>query len=138
MVADEGWFHRRRGLPRWERVGHPLDTLTVAACYGFALLSRATAPGAITIYVFLALFSCLFITKDEFVHAKRCSAGEAWAHSLLFVLHPIVLASFGYLWFLEGHRTLIALQLTVTLAFALYQLIYWSLIWRPQRTSSAP
>jgi 2-polyprenyl-6-hydroxyphenyl methylase / 3-demethylubiquinone-9 3-methyltransferase len=28
MAVDEAYFHRRRGLPRWERIGHPLDTLT--------------------------------------------------------------------------------------------------------------
>ncbi len=29
MAVDEVHFHRQRGLPRWERLGHPLDTLTV-------------------------------------------------------------------------------------------------------------
>src|SRR5262249_11498801 len=38
MAVDEGWYHNRRGLPRWERIGHPLDTLTVAATYGYALV----------------------------------------------------------------------------------------------------
>ena len=27
--STRAWFHRRRGLPRWERIGHPLDTLTI-------------------------------------------------------------------------------------------------------------
>jgi hypothetical protein len=31
MAVDEVHFHRQRGLPRWERLGHPLDTLTVCA-----------------------------------------------------------------------------------------------------------
>ena len=38
MVVDEGWFHRRRGLPRWERLGHPLDTLTIAVCLGWLVV----------------------------------------------------------------------------------------------------
>ena len=37
MMVDELHFHRRRGLPRWERIGHPLDTATVLVCYGTAL-----------------------------------------------------------------------------------------------------
>jgi len=28
MGVDEFYFHRRRGLPRWERLAHPLDTMT--------------------------------------------------------------------------------------------------------------
>ena len=41
MVVDEGWFHRTRGLPRWERIGHPLDTLTIVLCLAWLL---ATSP----------------------------------------------------------------------------------------------
>ena len=37
MLVDELLFHRRRGLPRWERIGHPIDTLSVLACYGVSL-----------------------------------------------------------------------------------------------------
>lgn len=33
MAVDEAHFHRWRGLPRWERLGHSLDTLTVLACF---------------------------------------------------------------------------------------------------------
>lgn len=126
MVVDEGWFHRARGLPRWERIGHPLDTLTIAACLAWLVASEPGAPAALPVYVVLAVFSTLFVTKDEAVHAKLCSPGEHWLHAILFVLHPIVLAAFGYLWW-TGAVGLLAGQLGITIAFLAYQVIYWNL-----------
>jgi SAM-dependent methyltransferase len=137
MVADEGWFHRARGLPRWERIGHPLDTLTLAACLVWLLAmahapdGRPASPIAIPGYLALAGLSTVFVTKDEAVHARQCSAGEHWLHAMLFVLHPIVLAAFAYLWWLDADGVLVG-QLGLTLAFFAYQVIYWSFdgLWR--------
>jgi 2-polyprenyl-6-hydroxyphenyl methylase/3-demethylubiquinone-9 3-methyltransferase len=125
MVIDEGWFHRARGLPRWERIGHPLDTATLVACLVWLLATTPGSPVALPGYVALAIFSTLFVTKDEGVHARLCSAGEQWLHSVLFVLHPIVLAALGYLWWL-GEDGLLVGQLGVTIAFMMYQVIYWN------------
>ena len=94
MLIDEAWFHRRRGLPRWERLGHPLDTLTVLACYALALALPATGAGA-AVYFCAAVFSCIFITKDEWVHVRHCTGGEMWLHAFLFVMHPVLLAIAG-------------------------------------------
>jgi 2-polyprenyl-6-hydroxyphenyl methylase / 3-demethylubiquinone-9 3-methyltransferase len=126
MVVDEGWFHRRRGLPRWERIGHPLDTLTIVMCLAWLVI---TSPSSTTlgVYIGLATFSTLFVTKDEPVHAKLCGAGEHWLHAMLFVLHPIVLAAFGLLWWC-GATTPVVMQLGVAIAFALYQVIYWNVV----------
>lgn len=126
-LADELCFHKRRGLPRWERIGHPLDTLTVLTCYALALSLPPTA-GSLHIYVVAAVFSCLFVTKDEFVHARQCDPLEHWLHAVLFVLHPIVLASIAFLW-LHGARTQIAALAALTLAFCLYQAFYWNTPW---------
>lgn len=123
MLIDEGWYHRRRGLPRWERIGHPLDTLTFVACLVW-LLRGGSAHG----YLALAVGSTLFVAKDEPIHAQRCSAGEHWLHALLFGLHPLVLASFYRL-----PRALLVGQLAVTLAFLSYQVIYWNLVRVPPR-----
>ena len=125
MVVDEWWFHRRRGLPRWERIGHPLDTLTLVLCLGWLLASRPSDPSALGIYVGLAILSTVFVTKDEWVHAKACSAGEQWLHSVLFVLHPIVLAAFAVTWW-SGRDALLVGQLGVTVAFLAYQVLYWN------------
>jgi 2-polyprenyl-6-hydroxyphenyl methylase / 3-demethylubiquinone-9 3-methyltransferase len=126
MVVDEGWFHRRRGLPRWERIGHPLDTLTLVVCLAWLVATTPASPVAVPVYVGLALFSTLFVTKDEAVHARLCSPGEHWLHAMLFVLHPIVLAAFAYLWWL-GAVGLLMGQLGIAIAFMAYQVIYWSL-----------
>jgi 2-polyprenyl-6-hydroxyphenyl methylase/3-demethylubiquinone-9 3-methyltransferase len=133
MVVDEGYFHRRRGLPRWERIGHPLDTLTIALCLGWLLVVDPGSPAALPVYVGLAVASCLFVTKDEAVHAKRCGAGEQWLHAILFVLHPVVLAAFAGLWW-SGHAGILVGQLLVTLAFLGYQVVYWNVV-RPQPAS---
>jgi hypothetical protein len=133
MFVDEGWFHRRRGLPRWERVGHPVDTASAALCYGWLLLRRPGEPGALAGYAALALFSCLLVTKDEFVHARHCAPGEHWLHAVLFVLHPVVFAAFGALWWSGAPPGLFALQLALTLAFMTYQIAYWSLPWKRTR-----
>lgn len=124
MVVDEGWFHRRRELPRWERIGHPLDTLTIALCLGWLLVAESHV---LPVYVVLAIVSTLFVTKDEAVHARECGAGEHWLHAVLFALHPIVLAAFALLWW-RGERTILAGQLVVTLAFMTYQVVYWNVL----------
>jgi 2-polyprenyl-6-hydroxyphenyl methylase/3-demethylubiquinone-9 3-methyltransferase len=122
MIVDEAYFHHRRELPRWERLGHPLDTLTIVLCLVWLLLG-----GGMSIYIALAIASTLFVTKDEWVHKEHCSAGEHWLHAVLFALHPIVLAAFGYLaW--RGETTLLTAQLAITVAFMLYQLVYWNLV----------
>jgi hypothetical protein len=144
MGFDEFHFHRRRGLGAWERVGHPLDTLTVLACIAWALFTRPDV-GNVACYVGLAICSCLFITKDEFVHARRCSPGEHWVHALLFVVHPLGLASVAILWralHAEGGgplpawpfdsaaaARLLLVQFLVTAAFVVHQTIYWNFPW---------
>lgn len=128
MMVDEFHFHRERGLPLWERIGHPLDTLTVVICYGFLLLS---SPGrqALFVFVALALFSILFTAKDEPIHTKLCRAAEHRTHVVLFALHPIVLASAALLWQAGTpvSRRLLLGQALLTALFMLYQLLFWNL-----------
>jgi len=135
MLLDEFVFHRARGLPRWERIGHPLDTLSAALCYGWLVFVPPSAPHALGVYVALCAFSCLLITKDEFVHARLCQPLEAWLHSLLFVLHPLVFLAFGLIWSCGGSAWLLQTELSLTLGFAFYQLGYWTL-WRPRWSKS--
>jgi hypothetical protein len=136
MAFDEWVCHRRRGLPKWERIGHPLDTLSVAACYAWLLVASPDDRSGLPIYIALAAFSCLLITKDEPLHAKLCDARESWLHAVLFVLHPIVFMGFGLLWWSGENRRVIGLQCALTIAFAIYQSAYWSLVWKPNRSPS--
>jgi len=140
MAVDEIHFHRRRGLPRWERLGHPLDTLTVLVCFVWLLIAP---PGAFSldVYIGLSVFSCLFVTKDEPAHSKHCHSGEHWLHAMLFILHPLVLLSAGLLWpawrqqplsfihYTGFERNFLLVNTLLTLAFGLYQLIYWNFLW---------
>jgi hypothetical protein len=130
MLVDEGHFHASRPLPRWERVGHPLDTLSVAACYGWLCATNPGTPHALAVYAGIAAFSCLFVTKDEPLHARVCPPAEHWLHAFLFVLHPIVLAAFAWAW-QGGHVVLVRAQLALTVAFGVYQVLRWNVARAP-------
>jgi hypothetical protein len=143
MAADEFRFHRKRGLPKWERIGHPLDTLTVVLCLSW-ILHTEPDDRSVAVFVFLAVLSCVFITKDEHVHLRRCSAAEQWIHAALFILHPLVLASGAFLWpaarrvpqswplpvsYSGFERTFLIIAWTMMLCFSIYQLVFWNLVW---------
>jgi hypothetical protein len=132
MVVDEVHFHRSRGLPKWERIGHPVDTLSVFICFALALFFDPTRT-ALFVYVALAVFSCLLVTKDEGVHAQHCSPMEHWLHSLLFILHPLVLIGAGLLWFSGHHLPLIIGACSIG-SFGVYQALYWNLLAPPLRS----
>ncbi len=141
-MGDEYFFHLKRGLPKWERVGHPLDTLSVLACFLFVLFipySWARLP----YYIGLCLFSCIFVTKDEFVHKDVCPASEQWLHALLFINHPLLLGCVGLMWAKIGGscltlwlpdaatlKTFLTLQSLIIFIFLSYQIIYWNFIWK--------
>jgi hypothetical protein len=146
ILFDEFYFHVRRGLPKWERLGHPLDTLTVLICF-FFILFVPYSSFALKIYIGLAIFSCIFVTKDEFVHKECCPASEQWLHALLFLNHPVVLASGGLIWFALGRaeapawlsglvpyaqmlHTFLWVQSGMITLFFVYQLVYWNLLWK--------
>lgn len=132
MAFDEFYFHHRRGLGRWERIGHPLDTITVLLCFVFLVLAPVTETN-LYIYAGLSFFSCVFVTKDEFVHTELCEARENWLHALLFVLHPIVFLSSGVIWYFQMDNTFLILQSAVLVAFLMYQISYWSFYGRRQQ-----
>ncbi len=145
MAADEIGFHLRRGLPRWERLGHPLDTVTVVICLAWVLYADPNFRNA-AIFAGLSAFSCLFVTKDEAVHNRHCGATEHWLHAVLFTLHPVVLMSAALLWpatrgiaganpewvHIDGsERPAMTLFFVLTTAFAVWQFVFWNLLWRP-------
>lgn len=140
MALDEFFFHWQRQLPRWERLGHPLDTLTVLLCLAW-LLAAPPGVAALNVYLGLCVFSCLFVTKDELVHRRLCQAGEHWLHAVLFILHPLSLLGAGLLWPAWHGQTLSFVRyegfergcllgnLLLTGGFGLYQLVYWNFVW---------
>jgi hypothetical protein len=144
-AADETLFHWRRGLPRWERIGHALDTLTVLACMLWVLWIPP-ASRSVAVYAVLAVFSCIFVTKDEQVHQRHCPAAEHWLHAVLFMLHPVVLISVALLWpaahnqtpmvaaisYAGSERALLWILFAATLLFGIYQFVYWNFLWRPE------
>lgn len=133
MIVDEFHFHRRREMPRWERIGHPLDTLTVLLPLLGACFLPHHGPWTFA-FVAAALFSCVFVTKDEAVHARLCGPGEQWIHAMLFLLHPLVFAALWILW-KEGERGWLALQAAVTFGFLCRQLFAWNGPWATRKES---
>ncbi|NGX37082.1 MAG: hypothetical protein K1000chlam2_00232 [Chlamydiae bacterium] len=146
---DEYYFHIKRGLPLWERIGHPIDTLSIMAALLFVLLVPYSDAN-LKWYIGLAVFSCLMVTKDEWVHKHHCPAAEHWLHALLFINHPIVLTGTGIIWWiLTGHtaprwmqhwldqptalHTLLVAQMVFVSLFFLYQVIYWNFIWKEEK-----
>ena len=120
MFFDEFKFHHDRGLGKWERIGHPVDSL-------FFLIPFVYTQLFSNIYIFigLSLFSCLLITKDEFVHAEECMPTEQWLHSVLFVTHPIALYGLWVAW-QNNFNMIIQIQSVIIFLFMLYQIIYWN------------
>lgn len=130
FLFDEFYFHFRRGLPRWERIGHPIDTASVLVCLAIPLLLEPSTI-AVRVYAGASVFSCVLVTKDEWVHARECDGAENWLHSLLFMLHPVVFAVVGWHWILGFSpltRMGVSLQAAAVSFFALYQIIYWNFI----------
>ena len=146
MGVDELYFHRQRSLPRWERLGHPLDTLTVLLCMLWIIFVPPT-PQTVMVFACLSVFSCAFITKDEAIHQQHCPAGEHWLHAVLFVLHPVILICAGLLWPAVHHQSVswivyhgferfFLLSNTILIfLFGAYQLLYWNLLWKPRSSS---
>ncbi|WP_141733388.1 hypothetical protein [Oligoflexus tunisiensis] len=125
MVMDEFVFHRRRGLPPFERWGHVADT----SLFLLALLVPAfltPTPTWLAVYGGLAFASCVFITKDEWIHASACSGAEQWCHALLFVLHGPILLTTGLIWFLQPHHPTLKMLPPIILVWGLYQHLYWN------------
>jgi len=154
MIFDEGYFHIRRGLPKWERIGHPIDTCSVLACMAMVLFVPFSTTTLI-IYICLATFSCILVTKDEFVHKEHCPASENWLHAVLFTLHPIMLASAGFMWPVvqgapvtpwvaqwlnnpEALAQFLRTQFGIMVLFLFYQIIFWNFVWKDKPVSTTP
>lgn len=127
LGADEIVFHRVRGLPAWERRGHPIDTFSVLMCLAIALTLPARQPW-IGWYWGMAIASCLCVTKDEWVHSRFCTPGEQWLHTLLFLLHPALLGGVYLLWKSGEGSFLLKIEFLLCGLFMLYQIFYWNFL----------
>lgn len=126
MIGDEFWFHRRREMPRWERIGHPVDTAVFLSALVWASVA-ARSPGNVAVFAGLSVASCLVITKDEWIHAGRCSGGEQWTHAVLFVIHPVALLAANAIWSAGAPLWPVA---ACVAAFGCWQAIYWNVLRR--------
>jgi hypothetical protein len=131
LAVDEFHFHRRRGLGPWERWGHPLDTASVLAPLALAIVAPFDRQ-SLEWFAGLSVFSCLFVTKDEWIHRHQAGTVEHYLHALLFILHPLVFISAAVLWWSGGalERTLLLAQSAGLVVFLSYQFCWWVLLGR--------
>lgn len=126
MLVDEGVFHHRRGLGKFERWGHVADTSLFLAALCIPAFLTATHQNLV-IYSVVSIASCLLITKDEWIHTEACEAVEQWCHAVLFVLHGAILVLIGSIWILEPNSWEIKAIPLAVFAWGLYQHIYWNI-----------
>ena len=133
ISIDEFYFHRIRRLPLWERISHPIDTMLFTTCISISLFLPPHSP-IIEWYIIIAILSTLLITKDEFIHPSLCSPAEHWIHSILFILHPIVLIEVFIFWTMPqlfSTHILSILQIGLkllfffSLLFLFFQIVFW-------------
>lgn len=129
LMGYDEILHRKRGLGAWERLGHPVDTMTVFAPMSFIAINEYTYD-RLLIFIMLAVFSCLVITKDEFVHSVECSPIENWVHSMLFVLHPMIFVTSALIWKYHPEDDFLGFQAVAIGVFMIYQVMKWSLSWK--------
>lgn len=137
MAVDEGHFHRKRGLGRFEALGHPADALSVALPLALATFAPLETAWLVA-FIVLALFSCLFVTKDEGVHLAECPPAEQRLHALLFMLHPLVFLAAAELWSARAAGSgpgagILRTQLLAVALVGAYQLFAWRNAWLPTR-----
>ena len=128
MLVDEFYFHRKRGLPKWERIGHPIDTIFTLICFAIIIFFPSTRTTFI-IYGIFAIISSLVIIKDEAVHLKYCSKQEQYFHAILFVFHPVLLINLflGEAFFPSFYiKGIILVQFISMVLFLIYQVLYWN------------
>lgn len=135
MLFDEFYFHYQRPLQRWERIGHPLDTLFFLSVFVFSLFGVPTDTDHQNVFIGLSVISCLLITKDEWVHTKLCAAGENWLHAMLFIIHPISLMVLYRFW-QDQELSWIKIQTLIIGVFLIYQILYWN-IFQPKETHAS-
>ena len=130
LIFDEFVFHWRRDLPRWERLGHPIDSLAFLAALAIPALWEAQSDLVKIVYGIVAMVSCLCVTKDEGVHLKLATAREQHLHGLMFLLHSAILVLIWNAW-KNGNFQLPAAMLFPIAAFSVYQIVYWNLVRPP-------
>jgi hypothetical protein len=137
FMGDEYLFHKKRGLTRAEINNSLVDgalflvPLVISIFFPFTIITK-------WIFLTTAFLSCISIVKNELFYHELC-VRERLIHSLLYVLHPIILYSFYISWsqnYFHDYPNFWMIQLiyiffgTKTLA---YRIIYWNYIFEPEK-----
>lgn len=128
MIFDEFFYHRRRGLEKFERWGHVADTTLFFAAITLPILLVPHAFN-IGVYIFFAASSAIITTKDEWIHARFCTGGEQWCHSILFLLHGAILVALGILWTIDPSSSVLRLLPLPVGLWGIYQFFYWNVLY---------
>jgi hypothetical protein len=140
--VDEFMFHRKRGLKKVELINEVFDGVLFIGALAIPLFAGFSYWWE-KFYIALCIVSCLSIAKNEFFH-KGLEFGERFTHSLLYVLHPVILFAYYEGWkvnYFDKHYYVWLVQmLYVFLGFQAiaYQIIYWNYIHDPKSISDSP
>lgn len=137
---DEFKFHRKRGVQKVELINALFDGFLFLSSLAIALFADFSYWWE-KLYIALSIVSCLSIAKNEFFY-KGLEFGERFTHSLLYVLHPVILFAYYDGWkvnYFNKHYYVWLVQLLyVFLGFQAiaYQIIYWNYIHDPKSLGS--
>jgi hypothetical protein len=124
-AVDELYCHRRRHLPKWERVGHPVDTFAFMATSAITAL-LAPVESNLALFWTLAVVTMLLVTKDEWIHKQYCDGFELWLHAVMFVLHGVSLVGLAWLWQHDEGAVIRGTVPVITGLVLIYQTLYWN------------
>lgn len=130
--VDEYYFHRRRKLSRHEIISSLTDGAFYIIPLIIATFTRFSEIWKVA-YIIMSAISCLSIVKNELFYPEL-KVKEKLTHSLLYVIHPILLYSFYLSWkgnFFDAYPNFWIFQLLyLALGFKTltYQVIYWNYI----------
>ncbi|RHX93798.1 hypothetical protein DLM76_12420 [Leptospira yasudae] len=147
-AIDEFYFHWKRGLPTWERIGHSIDIVFTIIPYSILIFFEYDQTNLL-VYVIFALISCMTVVKDVWVHNRECEASEEFIHGLMSMLHPILLLIPALLWpSFHGGQSSILLSKDATMfkffftaiyigsfVWLAYNFIFWNMIDKGRRIS---
>jgi hypothetical protein len=137
IAIDEFVCHRMRTLPKWELIGHPIDTFCLWIYLIALRFLDSSSQWPLIGTAILGLVSCFIITKDEWVHKEHATAFENWLHAMLFVLHPAVVLLYYYLWYegVEDFEPLLHMSVVLVGGYFFYQSFMGLLRWRRDAAS---
>ena len=132
LNIDEHIFHKKRGINKIELWNALFDMALFIAPIFIALFTKFSYWWE-KVFIAFCMASCLSIAKNELFY-KGLDVKERLVHSLLYVLHPVILYAYYISWqtnYFDHHYYVWLTQLAFMLLgiqSITYRIIYWNYI----------